>query len=466
MIYIVVGLYTIAGIFTIIFFDGTGGSGDSIYHYLHARYAPVHPEHFFDHWAKPLYVFLACPFAQFGFTGIKVFNLINALITIYFSYKIAAAFHLKNAILVSVFMFFSPLFYILTFSGLTEPLFATVLTIGIYLLLKQKHTSASILLSFLPFVRSEGMIILGVVAFFLIIDRKWRYIPYLIAGHVIYSVAGYFHYHDLLWVFNRNPYSTLNSLYGNGELLHYVDQLIYVVGVPLYILFWIGVLSSLTDLIRKRSTASFQTLIVLGFFSFLIAHSLFWYLGIFNSMGLKRVFVGVVPLMSIFALKGFNFITEELIGKFRVIKISLQYILVIYVIIFPFTSNPAALDFKTDMSLSTDQKCAIDVAEHIKTKYTSLPRLVYNHPYLSEVFNIDHFDHDVRASIFKDFKSNTKKDDVLIWDNWFCVIEDNIPNESLESSDILKKEYKCNKADELREVEFNVYNRQRKDPEI
>ena len=65
------------------FFDGTGGSGDSIHHYLYAKYATAHPENFFNHWAKPLYVLLACSFAQFGFVGMKIFNALVALFTIF-----------------------------------------------------------------------------------------------------------------------------------------------------------------------------------------------------------------------------------------------------------------------------------------------------------------------------------------------------------------------------------------------
>ena len=52
-------VYVVAAAFTIFYFNGTGDSGDSPMHYLFAKYAPKHPELYFDHWAKPLFVLLA-----------------------------------------------------------------------------------------------------------------------------------------------------------------------------------------------------------------------------------------------------------------------------------------------------------------------------------------------------------------------------------------------------------------------
>ena len=65
----IVALFFAIGCWVITYFNGTGDTGDSITHYFYAQYAPLHLELFFNHWAKPLYVLLASPFAQFGFIG-------------------------------------------------------------------------------------------------------------------------------------------------------------------------------------------------------------------------------------------------------------------------------------------------------------------------------------------------------------------------------------------------------------
>src|ERR1035437_8661441 len=67
--------------------NGTCDSGDSLSHFLFSKYAFIHPENFLNHWAKPLFVLLSAPFAQFGFVGIKLFNCCIASFTVWLTYK-------------------------------------------------------------------------------------------------------------------------------------------------------------------------------------------------------------------------------------------------------------------------------------------------------------------------------------------------------------------------------------------
>jgi hypothetical protein len=175
----------------------------------------------------------------------------------------------------------------------------------------------------------------------------------LLCGHVIYSIAGFFVFKDFFWVFNKIPYAHLSSIYGNGELSHFVEQLFYVIGAPNYILFWVGVIIIIWKSIKNKITIELQTFVFLGFFSFFIAHSLFWYLGIFNSMGLKRVLIAVCPLMAIISLIGFNFLTNEIFINKRILKITSQCLLLVYILIFPFTANPAAINWKIELAIQT-----------------------------------------------------------------------------------------------------------------
>ncbi|MCS7078406.1 MAG: hypothetical protein NZ455_16965, partial [Bacteroidia bacterium] len=128
-------LYIFICAWTIFYFNGTAGTGDTITHFLFAKYAFKYPIFFFDHWAKPVFTLLASPFAQFGFTGIKVFNALVTVFTLYFTYQCAVLLKINQPILPVLFCILMPSYYILTFSGLTEPLFALFLSVGVYLLL-------------------------------------------------------------------------------------------------------------------------------------------------------------------------------------------------------------------------------------------------------------------------------------------------------------------------------------------
>jgi hypothetical protein len=458
-LYLLLLFYAIIATCTVIFLDGTADAGDSIHHYQFAKYAPLHPELFFNHWAKPLYVLLACPFAQFGFIGIKVFNVCIALCTIFFTYKIVEKLGLKNGPLAVILLIFSPLHYIITFSGLTDPLFALFCCIALYLVLKHQFIAASVILSFLPFIRSEGLIVLGVFGFYFLIKKQWKYLPLFLVGHLVYSISGYFVYHDFLWVFNKIPYAKLSSTYGNGTLLHFVESLIYALGVPIYGLFWIGVIAVLVQSLKKRIKLEVQVLVFLLFFTFFIAHTLFWYLGIFNSMGLIRVFVGVMPFSSIIALIGFNFITEEIFIIKDLPKRIFQGLILSYVLIFPFTINPAAIIWKKDMCLSNDQKLAKQVAMQINQNSASQHRFVFAHPYLAEALNIDWFNTSQHIDFMNDNLSHLQSGDIVIWENWFSIVEQGVTKAQLDQRPDLIQMFTRKATENNREVEYVVYQK-------
>lgn len=458
-IYVLLFIYVIIATLTIIFFDGTGDAGDSVHHYQFARYAPQHIELFFDHWAKPFYVLLASPFAQFGFVGIKIFNALITFFTLFFTFKTLQRLKINNSIVGAIILLFSPLCFVLTFSGLTEPLFGLFIIIGLYAILVDKPILSCILISFLPFIRSEGLIIMSIFGLYFLLKKQWKFIPLLLIGHIVYMISGYFVYKDFFWVFNKIPYARLSSTYGSGGLHHFIEQMLYVVGIPIYILFWLGVISIIWKSIKRSMSLEVQIIVFLGFFSFFVAHSLFWHFGIFNSMGLNRVLIGVAPLIAIIALIGFNFLTEEILKERRILRLTLQGLLLAYIIIFPFTSNPAAINWKEDLSLSIDQHAAKEIADFIVQKKSANQRYVFAHPYLSEALNIDHFDPDKRLTLTQDYMNFTKTGDVIIWENWFAVVEHGVTKENLDQNEELICLYNLSVLDEGKEKLYSVYER-------
>lgn len=456
--YLLLLFYGVIATVTILFLDGTGDSGDSVLHYLFARYAPLHPHLFFDHWAKPLFVLLACPFAQFGIVGIKIFNALVVLLTMLFTYRSAVLLSLKNPVLVIVIMMFAPLYYILTFSGLTEPLFALFVALGVYFALKQRYLSAAMLISFMPYVRSEGLIIIGVFVVFFLYKKQYRVLPFLIFGSLAYAIAGFWVYGDLLWVFNKIPYARLSSIYGSGSPFHFVMQLMYVLGVPLYALLWAGLLVLLWEVVAHKKLGDAHLLVLSGFVAFFIAHSLFWYFGIFNSMGLMRVFIAIMPLMAIMILKAFNSMVECV----NIIKnragFYLGFGVLVYVCIFPFTPNPAAINWRKDMMRSEDQRQAEKVAEYLKTSGDNKHPVIYAYMYLSELTTSDHFDETKHLHYSSAAYAGMKSGQLLIWDSWFMVTEFLIPREQLDADTSLTVLYEV-KNESNGKTHFVVYRK-------
>ncbi len=434
VIVLIAVLYMICIIISVCF-DGTFDTGDGVVHYFFSRYAFNHPENFLDHWAKPVFVLLSAPFAQFGFSGIKIFNSTVAALTAWLVYRVAIQLRKENAALAPVMLFCTPLYFLSIFSGLTETLFGLFLISAIWLALRERWLMSSLVVSLMPFVRSEGLIILGVFAAFFSLKKKFKAVPVLMAGHLIFSFAGYFHYNDFLWVFNKIPYASLDSPYGSGRLLHFVNQLFYVVGVPVYIFLCMGLLQPLlASLSKKRfETSAFATgeyVLMYGcFISFFVAHSLFWWLGIFNSMGLKRVFIGVIPLIAIIALNGYNLINQvarNYLGRFSKV---ISFFLIVYVLLFPFTSNKAAIRWSSILSFSPSHRLVREMSLFLKEKYPGYT-LYHGNPCINFEMNINPFNSN-EYHILADINSSfLPEHSVLIWDDWFAV-EQGLPLDAI-----------------------------------
>lgn len=420
--------FVAAAVFCIIYFDGTFYEADSVTHYLYAKYAFDRPELFLNHWAKPVFVLLAAPFAQLGFVGMKIFNALLALLNLILIHGIARRLKFGNPHLAPFFLIFSTLYFVLVFSGMTEILFATFVSAGIFLVLKNKPAAAAILISFLPFVRSEGLFFVALFALYFILERKWKYILYLGVGHVVYGIVGIFAFGNFLWVFTEIPYASLDSPYGSGNLVHFAKQLQYVIGIPLYFLFWVGMIGYIVKFVKNSFHQEHRNvdviLVFMGFLTFITAHTLFWYFGLFNSMGLIRVLVGVAPLIVLICLEGFNLITEELLRDRRIARITVHYAFVLYIFVFPFTSNSAAIEWDKDMRLSVSQNLVEkEVVPFVESRYTVMPRLIYNDYYISEALVVEHFNPEKRVDLSKDHFHVIQSGDLIIWDSWHSVID-------------------------------------------
>lgn len=455
-IYFLLLFHLLIGVLTIIFFDGTGDSGDSVYHYLYAKYAPTDPELYFDHWAKPLYVLIASPFSQLGFVGVKIMNLLLVNGTLLLTYLVAKQLNIQNAWLSSLMLIFSPLFFVLTFSGLTEPLFAFLLLLSFYLFFRKKWFWSCLIISFLPYVRSEGLFFIGIFGAYFIFVKNWKALLTLSIGSVAYSIAGYPFYNDFFWVFNKVPYAKMSSTYGSGDAFHFVKQLQYVIGIPIYILFWAGILSWFVDLIKKKVTLNITYFIYGSVFAFIMAHSIFWYYGIFNSMGLNRVMICVLPLIAIIALKGFNLIYTFQINH-KIQKV-LSGLIIIYIVVFPFTSNPAALDFEHELSLNLDQRLALKVTDRIDSLEIEYNTLYTNHPYMCEALEINCFDQSQKKVLSMNTLNEIETNDVIVWESWFSVVEYGIQKEVLDSNPRLELIYNVSETNyKERTIEYALY---------
>jgi hypothetical protein len=429
-------ILTIPVVYLSLFAPFEADTGDSIMHYYYARYGFQYPAFFLDHWAKPVFTLLASPFARFGFGGIKLFNGMAGLLSAWITYCIARKLGLKFSWLAIVFVFFAPAYFVKLFSGYTEPLFGLILITSVCLVFRKQFLISALLLSFLPFVRSEGLIIMVVFALYFYLHKNYKAILLLSAGHVIYSFIGFFAGKSFLWIFTEIPYHLI-SAYGKGDFAHYPTQLLITLGVPLFMLSMVGIAAILLGIVSKKiqpiPTFKPEVLILIfgSFLAYFLFHIFSWGFGLFGSMGMSRVLVAMVPLLSVISLIGLNFLLSwKQKGKFPFQ--ALIYIPIIgYILAFPFLHNPASIDFNKELRRSPEMelmnKIAVDVNKQYPDKF-----LYYSNPYLSYSLNINPFDTSKHRSFTNlNAEKGLHPNSLIIWDNWFSVVEERTDSLSL-----------------------------------
>ncbi|MCX6290585.1 MAG: hypothetical protein NT126_02320 [Bacteroidetes bacterium] len=405
------------------FSEGSGyGGGDSSMHMLMSKFSFRHPELFLNHWGKPFFILCTSVFAQFGFFGMSVFNSLCSLFTAYLVYLIAKELDFENAWLSIVFSLFAPVYFVVIFSGLTEVFFCFIFVLSIFLVIKKKYFLSALIVSFLPFIRSEGYLLLPLFVMVLAYRKQMKMIPFMLTGSIVYSLAGGMYYHDFLWTVHQNPYAGVKNMYGSGSLFFFIGKNEYIFGTALVVLMLMGVSSFW---IRKKQNyfnrvrTEERVLLVGGFLIYFVAHSVFWWKGWFGSDGLIRVMAAVTPLLSLLALRGANAMLSFKDSK------RIKMIVVILVIVMPFKQHrfPRHWDY--------EEATLHQAFTRIRENGLMEKKIVYSHPYAVYESGKDPFDSKSSADFFslnpKEPESSVASGDLVIWDSHFGPAEGRIP---------------------------------------
>lgn len=419
--------------------DGTAGNGDSLCHYLIARASWKNPEMFFDLWGKPVFTLLSSPFAQIDMKAVKVFNVLCMAVSAAFLYHTALKLNLKYAWLVVIFLFFSSETIEVTLSSFTEPVFALVLSVSIYLLVHERTIAGAIVCSFLPFARQEGLIMMPVIVVYLVYICAYKALPFLLTGHLALGILGYPYYHNLLWPITQNPYAGKVDTTGDRHWNYFLIRMYYLVGPVSCALMGIGLLGLITAFFSGmksslRNRVFIQTsLLVAGIFlCILTAHSIFWTTGMFASIGLTRVMVTVWPAMALLCVTGTH-VLKKLFNRIAVPKISLVPLLAIIAGEFYFTLvyPPTAIDYKLDFYLNEGQAyMTYTVAPYVKTKFPD-HTAYFSDMGLAFLLDQNFYDESGKKLNFISPRYELKKNELIIWDDMHAKYGENILLDSL-----------------------------------
>lgn len=413
--------------------DGTIGGADDMTHFRYSRYAFQNPYFFLHHWGKPFFTALTSPFAQFGYNGVRIFNVLAGTAAAYFTYRTARKLELDYPILGIFLVVSAPLYTMLMLSGMTEILFSLVLILSIFLFYDRKYIACAILLSFLPFVRTEGVIMLPFFMVALAWQKKWVAVPFLFAGFVFYSIVGSFYYKDLLWVIHEMPYTgNARDIYGSGDLMHYIRATKFIYGIPLALLIVAGLLVWITEPLIQRNRVRKEWLmemlvIYLPAFLYFAAHSYIWWKGKGNSVGMIRVMDAIVPPLAVLGVRGWSGLMKWMPLR-SWMKTGLSVLFASFLVILPHRL------YEIPVPLGGTQALIKQASDWLKESEYYNHRIYYYDPFWCFFLDVNPYDEErVREFVYRREEPEYKieEGEIVLWDAHFSPNEGRLPLENL-----------------------------------
>jgi len=429
-------------VFSVLFFlicyfaEGTFDTGDGLEHYFISRYSWKHPALLMYLWGKPVFTLFSSVFSQFGLPGMSVFQILCAALSSFFCWKTAKISGFKNAWIIPVFIFFAPVYFPVINTGLTEPMFGCVLSFVIWQATEKKYGIASLLASFLPFIRSEAYVILPLIAMLFLVRRKYLQILLLFTGTALYTIIGYFVHGDILWLVHQHQSFRENYAGGKGEFFHYILQQNEIWGTAIFVLILLGLFAFVLQVVigRKLSSGLYleELFLIYGsFFAILTLHTLMYFLpGIITNLGMTRYMVTLIPVSSLIALRGLN--TVSLLKDDRLFFI-ISLLMAVIVLINPFTR------WYFPFRMGEEEKIMKKAGEFLKPDYgRDSVKIYYAHPYLPLPLNADPFDSNFLGR-FSDLNKEKPEDSVkpgsiIVWDSHYSPQEGRMPLQKLYSN--------------------------------
>jgi len=411
--------------------ESTYDTGDGIVHYQIARYSWKHPHLLLYLWGKPFFTLLSSPFAQFGLKGMVVFQTLNAAVISWFLFSIASKINLKYKWSIPLFVFFAPVYFATMNSGLVEISFGTFFIFSVWLVFNKKFHASALVASILPFIRPEAYVAIPLLIAVYIYRKKYSAIPLLTAATIVYTIIGYFHFNDILWIIHQN-YQLVGDNYAGmkGSYFHYFKIYYAIWGTAQAVLLLTGgviVVIQIVRLIKRKVEHEYVLEVFLLFLGCtagcFVLHSLLCGMpGILNNLGMVRYLATLIPSSVLIGLIGLNLINQI---KFK--KSSLKNITVggfiIMAVISPFTQR--FFPFKTN----NEEMIVKEMAEYTKTSMPDFKKICYLHPMFPIYAELDPYDVNrivPMQAANHDFVNELPDSTLFLWDSHFMEIEGKI----------------------------------------
>ena len=232
---------------------------DEAAHFVSMKGFWHNPNSILSNWAKPGYKILYALPSLLGADFVMFVNCLVSAFTCFFAYKIAKLLDSKIAILAFVLAATQPLWINLSFRNYSELITALLLSVGIYLHLKNKFIFASLIASYILFIRQEFYPIFGLYFIYLLINRQFLSAVLLGVFPLIQQVWGMVLTGDMLYLWNQifGTSEQISGQYPRKGFLHYFKMSVTIfgsVGVTLWVAYlWTWLFERINNLRNKMN---------------------------------------------------------------------------------------------------------------------------------------------------------------------------------------------------------------------
>lgn len=410
-------------------------SGDGLAHYFIAQHVWQNPVELLNHWGKPLFTLFAAPFAFFGYSSYVLFNILIYAATVWTGYSINNRIQFSNAfILIFPVGLLTSIDYTANIiGGMTEVLFGFLVLLSGLMLLQKQWVWFAIVISFTPFSRSEGLILLPIAAILLTYFKVWKAFPFLFLGFVLYSFIGFLVLDDFFWYFNNNPYEGAEDIYGQGNWMHYINYWPVHLGLLGLVLMFVCIPMFIMNIFSRKLTKQ-STLLFLFFsavyFGIILTHMYLWANGKSGALGLTRLATHGWPgfLMSCILVLGETSIRSQVKNYLSVVLLGFSVVILTY--------PPFIHDKPFPRTAKPDEKAVIAAALFADSLVQNVheARVFYYHPLVAYIVGVNL--KDTRATFkqqnftnFQDVYSQLSMEDLVIVDSHFGYRDMNFPKE-------------------------------------
>lgn len=429
------------------------GGQDSYNHFLISKYAFKYPKLLIDQWGKPVYTVLAHPLCALGLSYAVWFNIACSLLAGVFCALTSKKLGSPIAVAAFWVCVFAPIALGNSISSLTEPLNMFALSAAFYCWIADHRKISIVLFSLMPWIRTEGFVIIVPILVFLIIKKHYKLIPWLLITTFILNLLGWYMTGKPLWFITENPYFLVETeaerfAPEGGSFLYYLQNNKNVFGNIFLPLSALGaVYLAYAYVIQKKTQYAYVFWVILGVFvAYFFAHSFIMWKGMMGTHGMLRVMMVICPSLAI----AFSFSLSFFVKIIRLQYLQISTAILVFISVF---SSYKANGYPTKFwQLKKDAVQQIKIMDEIKLAHSYIvdqkldTAVIYHQlPIYNVIYNKDPFpkplskEWQTEAIWSIDIVNNwAPKGSILLWDSYHATREGNIPKSKLKEL----KEYK------------------------